>query len=106
MDSLSHHAHPHPGLAPDRGPGIGLLNPLRRWVDRLEVTNRTFAHLVCRVIPCCCPFERDISWFGHTVHIPALCKLNPLYEEFVGLRFRSLAYLTDACGEDVTRYIC
>jgi hypothetical protein len=108
MDTLTHHSHshPHPPLAPGKQPDFGLLNPLRRWVDQLEVANRRFAHLVCRVIPCCCPFERDISLFGRTVHIPALCKLNPLYDEFVGLRFRALTYLTDVCGEDVTRYIC
>ncbi|NJL49436.1 MAG: nitrogenase [Leptolyngbyaceae cyanobacterium SM2_5_2] len=88
------------------GPGPGPLTPLRSWFDHLEVSNRRFAHLVCQVIPCCCPFERDVSLLGHTLHIPPLCKLNPLYDEFVGLRFRALAYLTDVCNEDVTRYIC
>ncbi|UZQ54283.1 Mo-dependent nitrogenase C-terminal domain-containing protein [Trichothermofontia sichuanensis B231] len=88
------------------GPRIDLLNPLRNWLDHLEVRDRTFAHLTCRLIPCCCPFERDLSLFGHTLHIPALCKLNPVYDQLVSLRFRALAYLTDVCGEDVTRYIC
>jgi hypothetical protein len=37
-------------------------------------------------------------------HIPPLCKLNPLYEEVVSLRFRALCYLADECGEDVTPY--
>ncbi len=36
--------------------------------------------------------------------IPPLCKLNPLYEQVVGLRFRALCYLADECGEDVTPY--
>jgi hypothetical protein len=36
------------------------------------------------------------------VHIPAMCKLNPLYDQLVGLRFRALSYLADECGEDVT----
>ncbi|HIK44617.1 MAG TPA: Mo-dependent nitrogenase C-terminal domain-containing protein [Leptolyngbyaceae cyanobacterium M65_K2018_010] len=100
------HPHPHPTPTPGQAPGRGLLTPLRRWLDGIAVTNRRFAHLVCRVIPCCCPFERDLTLWGHTIHIPALCKLNPFYEEFVGLRFRALAYLTDVCHEDVTRYIC
>ncbi|MCA1993533.1 MAG: Mo-dependent nitrogenase C-terminal domain-containing protein [Coleofasciculus sp. S288] len=83
-----------------------ILFPLRRWVDGVEIRNAKIAHLICRIIPCCCPFERDITLFGHTFHIPPLCKLNPLYDEFVGLRFRSLTYLSDVCGEDVTKYIC
>jgi len=33
-----------------------------------------------------------------------MCKLNPLYEEVVALRFRALCYLADECGEDVTCY--
>jgi hypothetical protein len=102
-DPSHHHTH---GQALPAPPGIGLLTPLRRWIDQLEVPNRRFAHLVCRLIPCCCPFERDITILGRTFHIPAMCKLNPLYDEFVGLRFRSLAYITDVCGEDVTQYIC
>ncbi|WP_333281761.1 MULTISPECIES: Mo-dependent nitrogenase C-terminal domain-containing protein [unclassified Microcoleus] len=40
----------------------------------------------------------------HLFHIPPMCKLNPLYEELVGLRFRSLSFLADVCGEDVTPY--
>ncbi|TVQ09672.1 MAG: nitrogenase [Leptolyngbya sp. DLM2.Bin27] len=99
------HTHDHP-ITPPHPPGLGPFTPLRRWIDQIEVTNRRFAHLVCRLIPCCCPFERDVTFLGRTVHIPALCKLNPVYDELVGLRFRSLAYLVDVCGEDVTRYIC
>lgn len=106
MAILTHpHSHSMPS-APSRRPRFRLLDPLRHWIDQAEVTNRTFAHLVCRVIPCCCPFERDISFWGYTLHIPPLCKLNPVYDELVGLRFRALAYLADTCGEDITRYIC
>ncbi|BAY11073.1 Mo-dependent nitrogenase-like protein [Calothrix sp. NIES-2098] len=83
-----------------------ILSPLRRWVDRFQICDRRTAHLICQVIPCCCPFERDVKFFGHTFHIPPLCKLNPLYDEFVGLRFRSLSYLSDECSEDITKYIC
>jgi hypothetical protein len=60
---------------------------------------------LCKLIPAQCPFERDVKFFGHTLfHIPPLCKLNPLYEEVVALRFRGLCYLADECGEDVTPY--
>jgi hypothetical protein len=37
-------------------------------------------------------------------NIPPMCKLNPLYEEVVGLRFRALCYLADDCGEDISQY--
>jgi hypothetical protein len=57
------------------------------------------------MIPAQCPFERDVKLFGHKiVHIPPLCKLNPIYEQLVGLRFRALSYLADDCGEDVSPY--
>ncbi len=104
------HPHPHPNYHPPnfqkRGIFSNILNPLRRVVDGIQVKNNRFAHLICQIIPCCCPFERQINLFGRSFEIPALCKLNPLYDEFVGLRFRALSYLADVCGEDVTKYIC
>jgi hypothetical protein len=82
-----------------------LLQPIRRWIDRIEVRNPELARSVCKLIPSQCPFERDIRILGRTVlHIPPLCKLNPVYDEIVGLRFRALCYLADECGEDVTPY--
>ncbi len=85
--------------------GFDLLKPLRNWLDRIDVQDTKFAHRLCRFIPAQCPFERDISLFGHTVfRIPPMCKLNPLYDEVVALRFRALCYLADQCGEDVSIY--
>ncbi|MBF2014457.1 MAG: Mo-dependent nitrogenase C-terminal domain-containing protein [Rivularia sp. T60_A2020_040] len=82
-----------------------VLKPLRLWINNIEVRDREFAHRVCRVIPAQCPFERDVKLFGKTLfHIPPMCKLNPLYEEVVALRFRSLCYLADECGEDISQY--
>ncbi|GAP94076.1 Mo-dependent nitrogenase C-terminal domain-containing protein [Leptolyngbya sp. NIES-2104] len=79
-----------------------LLKPIRNWFDSIEVTDRKSAHLICKLIPAQCPFEREIKMFGRTiVHIPPMCKLNPLYDQFVGLRFRALCYLVDECGEMV-----
>jgi Mo-dependent nitrogenase C-terminus len=81
------------------------LQPLRRWIDNIKVSDRQLAHSLCKRIPSQCPFERDIKLFGKTLfHIPPLCKLNPLYDEVVGLRFRALCYLADECGEDVSEY--
>ncbi|AKG21826.1 Mo-dependent nitrogenase C-terminal domain-containing protein [Calothrix sp. 336/3] len=82
-----------------------ILQPLRQKIDSVQVSDRQLAHRLCQVIPAQCPFERDVKLFGKTLfHIPPMCKLNPLYEEVVGLRFRALCYLADECGEDVTMY--
>lgn len=101
------HTHDYTASAALRGhPKSDLLAPLRRWLDEIQVGDRRLAHLICRLIPCQCAFERDMRLFGQTFHIPALCKLNPLYDEVVSLRFRALSYLADICGEDITPYIC
>ena len=82
-----------------------LLQPVRDWLDTTEVTDAQFARWICKLIPAQCPFERDIKLFGRTLfHIPPMCKLNPLYDQFIGLRFRALCYLADECGEDITAY--
>ncbi|MDJ0733294.1 MAG: Mo-dependent nitrogenase C-terminal domain-containing protein [Nostocaceae cyanobacterium] len=82
-----------------------LLCPLRQWLDSLEIQNRKLAKFIAKLIPAQCPFERDIIIFGRKVaHIPPMCKLNPLYEQLVFLRFRALCYLVDQCGEDIQSY--
>lgn len=82
-----------------------VLQPVRTWLDGMDVQDPRVARFVCKMVPPQCPFERDIKLFGRKiVHIPPMCKLNPLYEQLVGLRFRSLSYLADDCGEDVSKY--
>ncbi|HIK06736.1 MAG TPA: nitrogenase [Trichormus sp. M33_DOE_039] len=82
------------------------LSPLREWLDGLDVQDPRVARFLCKMIPSQCPFERDVTLFGRKiVHIPPLCKINPLYEQLVGLRFRALSYLADECKEDVSEYI-
>jgi hypothetical protein len=82
-----------------------LLHPIRKWLEGIEIRNRKLAHFLCKAIPAQCPFERDIILFGRQLfHIPPMCKLNPLYEEVVSLRFKALCYLADECGEDVNAY--
>lgn len=86
--------------------GVDVLHPVKDWLEGMEIKDPRLAKFVCKVIPPQCPFERDINLFGRKIaHIPPLCKLNPLYEQFTMLRFRSLSYLADDCGEDVTKYI-
>ena len=84
---------------------INLLERLRQWLEALEIRNYKVAQVLCKLIPSRCPFERKICLFDHTIlYIPPLCKLNPFYEQLVMLRFKSLVYLADECGEDVTVY--
>ncbi len=83
---------------------IDPLQPIKQWLDSLEVKNSRIAHQICKVIPSQCPFERDVKLFGRTLmHIPPLCKLNPIYDQLVGLRFRALCYLSDQ-SEDISAY--
>lgn len=87
--------HPHPDL----------LHPLKDWLDGLEIHDPRIARFICKMVPPQCPFERDITLFGHKiVHIPPMCKINPIYEQLVGLRFRALSYLADECKEDISPY--
>jgi hypothetical protein len=88
-----------------RLPRIDILCPLKQWLDSMEIQNPQSARTIAKLIPAQCPFERDIVVFGRKIaHIPPLCKLNPLYEQLVGLRFRALCYLVDQCGEDIQSY--
>ncbi|MGB3509884.1 MAG: Mo-dependent nitrogenase C-terminal domain-containing protein [Microcoleaceae cyanobacterium] len=81
------------------------LAPLRQWLEHIEVKNPNLAHFLCKLIPAQCPFERDITFFDKTLfHIPPMCKLNPVYDELIGIRFRALCYLADVCGEDIAPY--
>lgn len=90
---------------PVKKPAFDIVQPLRRWIDKVEVRNPKLARSLCKLIPAQCPFERDVNLLGRKLfHIPPMCKLNPVYEEIVGLRFRALCYLADVCGEDVTLY--
>jgi Mo-dependent nitrogenase C-terminus len=93
-----------PPKAPTK-PAIDLLSPVRQWLDKIEVKEAGFAHFLCKQIPSQCPFERRVQFKGRTLlYIPPLCKLNPVYDEVVALRFRALCYLADVCGEDISDY--
>jgi tellurite resistance protein len=84
---------------------VDVLLPVRHWLDELEMHDPRVARFLCKLIPPQCPFERDVTLFGRkVVHIPPLCKLNPLYDQLVYLRFRALSYLADDCKEDVSKF--
>jgi len=84
---------------------IDWLRPLRQWLNSIELQTPAQAHLICQLIPAQCPFAREVH-IGSVLHIqvPPLCKLNPLYNEVVALRFRALCYLAEECAVDVCRY--
>jgi len=82
------------------------LKPVRVWLDHIEIRDPKVARFLCKLIPSQCPFERDVVVFGKKlVHIPPMCKINPLYDQLVGVRVRSVSYLADVCKEDITPYI-
>lgn len=84
---------------------LDLLAPVRSWLNKIEIEDSVFAHRICKLIPSQCPFEREIKIWGRTIaKVPPMCKLNPLYNEVVALRFRAICYLADTCGEDVSVY--
>lgn len=86
-------------------PSYDPLKPVRSWLDGMEIQDPRLARFICKLVPPQCPFERDIKLFGHKiVRIPPLCKLNPLYEQLMGLRFRALSFLAEECNEDVSKY--
>jgi tellurite resistance protein len=75
----------------------GLLDGVRRWLDGIEPSDPEVARFLVRLIPAQCPFERDVKLFGwKVVHIPPMCKINPLYDQLVALRFRCLCRLEES----------
>ncbi|MCU0532429.1 MAG: Mo-dependent nitrogenase C-terminal domain-containing protein [Hydrococcus sp. Prado102] len=73
---------------------LDLLIPIRKKLDASAIHNFQQAEYLCRLIPASCPFERDLKIGDRAIaHIPSLCKLNPFYEQLIGLRFRAQCYL-------------
>jgi len=90
---------------PIHQPILDLFQPLRKQLNGIKIHNQALAHRICKLIPSQCPFARQIKFLGHPIlTIPPLCKINPLYEELMALRFRAICYLADECGEDISTY--
>ncbi len=82
---------------------LDLLQPVKRRIEQIPVESPETAHRIVALIPADCPFARDVKVFGHILlRIPPMCKINPLYDQLMMLRFRALCYLVDECGEDAT----
>ncbi len=69
------------------------IQAIRQRLNQLEVSNLQTAELICRIIPGRCPFERTLQFGRYYLQIPALCKLNPFYEQCLLLRCKALIYL-------------
>jgi len=70
------------------------LQPLRTWLNTLEVRNIQAARWICRLIPNTCYTGYDLRLFNRTwLHLPSPCELNPLADELVDLRFRAADFL-------------
>lgn len=73
------------------------LQPLRQWLNNIEIQDPRSAQLICRLIPAQCPFARQVQFRGRVLfEIPPMCKLNPLYDELMYLRFQAMCYLEES----------
>ena len=82
---------------------LDLFFAMRHWLNNVEVNNCRLARRLCKLIPAQCPFARKIKLFERTLFtIPPLCKLNPLYEEILALRFRAICHLAERCNQDLS----
>lgn len=80
------------------------LQMIKIRLEKLEIKERETAKKIVSLIPNQCPFAREIRLFNwYLGKIPPLCKLNPLYEDLMILRFRALSFLCEM-GEDITPY--
>lgn len=79
---------------PTGGGTDSTLERLRGWLDAQAPGDAAVARLLVNLIPAQCPFERDVVVLGRRiVHIPPMCRINPLYEQLMALRFRCLCML-------------
>lgn len=86
---------------PKPNKSVDVLKPIRNWLERMPVENEKTAYRIVSLIPADCPFERDVKVFKKTIaHIPPMCKINPLYDQLMMLRFKAMCYLVDECGVD------
>jgi hypothetical protein len=73
---------------------------LFEWIDRVEIKQVKTARLILKLIPAQCPFARKLKMFDRVIlTIPPLCKLNPAYEQLMGLRWRALCFLQDSAND-------
>jgi hypothetical protein len=78
-----------------------LLYPVEYFLDHFVIKDQKTALVICRLIPGDCPFARTLSLpGGKQLRIPPLCKINPLYDSLMSLRFRALSWLAERGKEE------
>ena len=61
------------------GDSDSTMERLRSWLDAQAPSDPAVARLLVKLIPAQCPFERDVVVLGRRlVHIPPMCRINPL----------------------------
>ena len=71
------------------------LDPLKHWLNGLDPGDERISSFIAHLIPFLDPFGCDIDLFAHKlVQIPVMCKINPLFEQFLAVRFRCLGHLS------------
>lgn len=68
---------------------------IKNVLGNLDINNNTQAAIVRTLVPSTCPFARTIVLGKYKLVIPPLCKINPLYEELMMLRFKADCYIAD-----------
>ncbi len=66
---------------------------IRSKIESIEIKDKETAEKIVKVVPQSCPFARKIQVGTFKVTIPPLCKVNPMYDQLMELRFRALCYL-------------
>lgn len=69
-----------------------MLNHIKQLLESIEINSTQQANLLCNLIPSACPFARTIKLGTFKLVIPPLCKINPLYEQLMELRFKAECY--------------
>ncbi len=69
-----------------------MLNHIKQLLESIEINSTQQANLLCNLIPSACPFARTIHLGRYSLVIPPLCKINPLYEQLMELRFKAECY--------------
>ena len=59
------------------------------------------AKLICYLIPVRCPFERNLHLWGKFIHIRPICQFNPLYQNFMKLRWRAEDFLQNVGMQNI-----
>ncbi len=67
-------------------------------LQKVQFTHKSILFRVVLLVPSQCPFERNIDFGPVHMHVPPLCKLNPLSEKLEELRFKAVCFAVEQLG--------